>query len=372
LAHLVCLTLGAAVPAATAQGRIEVPKGCGGNEEFDSEIERLTGAPAALAAPASVSIEPHAEGGFELRLTLADEQRTLRDPECRVLWRSALVIVAAASKTPVEAEPPSAPPGPVPALPRVVEPTNGPPASVATSPLEPPRAAFETSPPLGAASAGAPSDAAAPRRTAPRARRARGVPSARARDRVPTSASAASESDTLDGAAPAAASAGAHWGVAAGVGVSSGVVPGLGPSFELSAQREVLPWAAALSVRYWPERSEVVGERGVDISAIGVRAAALFRVVPALNVLAGLELMRLVGAGAPGVSARNEDAAWQLAPTLGVSVMMWDIGHLRLELGVAGRVSLLRPQFVVTGFGELYRAPPLGGDAIIRGVWLFP
>jgi hypothetical protein len=44
---------------------------------------------------------------------------------------------------------------------------------------------------------------------------------------------------------------------------------------------------------------------------------------------------------------------------------------LRFEVGAAGRVSVLRPRFVVTGFGDLYRVPVLGADAIIRGVWLF-
>jgi hypothetical protein len=96
-----------------------------------------------------------------------------------------------------------------------------------------------------------------------------------------------------------------------------------------------------------------------------------FRIAPALNALAGLELMRLIGTGAPGVSGRNEDAAWQLSPTLGLNLITWDIQYLRIEIGVAGRVSLLRPRFVVTGFGDLYRAPAFGGDAIIRGVWLF-
>lgn len=63
---------------------------------------------------------------------------------------------------------------------------------------------------------------------------------------------------------------------------------------------------------------------------------------------------------------------WQLAPTLGFNLITWDIDYLRLEIGAAGRVSVERPRFVVTGFGDLYRVPVLGADAIIRGVWLFP
>jgi hypothetical protein len=44
---------------------------------------------------------------------------------------------------------------------------------------------------------------------------------------------------------------------------------------------------------------------------------------------------------------------------------------LRIEIAATGRLSALRPRFVVTGFGDLYRVPVVGGDAIIRGVWFF-
>jgi hypothetical protein len=110
----------------------------------------------------------------------------------------------------------------------------------------------------------------------------------------------------------------------------------------------------------------------VDVSAIGARVVGLYRVADALNVLAGVEVNRLVGEGAEGVSGRNADAVWQLAPTAGFSLITLDIGALRLEVGAAGRLSVVRPSFVVTGFGSLYRVPLLGADAIIRGVWLFP
>jgi hypothetical protein len=89
-------------------------------------------------------------------------------------------------------------------------------------------------------------------------------------------------------------------------------------------------------------------------------------------VLGGLELNRLAGVGLEGVSGRSSDDAWQLAPVLGLSVIAWNNRYLRLEVGAIGRASLIRPAFVVTGYGEVYRVPPFGADAIIRGVWLFP
>lgn len=109
----------------------------------------------------------------------------------------------------------------------------------------------------------------------------------------------------------------------------------------------------------------------MDLSALGVRVAGLFRVAAALDLMAGVEVNRLSGEGAEGVSDRNSDAVWQLATTAGFSLITWDIRPLRLEIGAAGRLSLARPRFLVTGFGDLYRVPLLGADAIIRGVWLF-
>ena len=149
-------------------------------------------------------------------------------------------------------------------------------------------------------------------------------------------------------------------------------MPGLGAVLGLGARVEAWPGAASLTLSYWPERSASRGGRGVDLSAVGVRAAAAFWVVTGVQVLGGVELNRLAGVGLEGVSGRSSDAAWQLAPTLGLSLIPWDHRYLRIELGILGRASLIRPAFVVTGYGELYQVPVFGADVIIRGVWLFP
>ncbi len=160
-------------------------------------------------------------------------------------------------------------------------------------------------------------------------------------------------------------------GADVGLGVSAGVVPDLSGMLEVGARLEVLPWALGLSLRYWPQRTASREGRAVDVSALGGRLAGLFRVAPAWTLLVGLEVNRLVGEGSEGVSGRSSAPAWQLAPAVGLSVVTWDIQYLRLEVGAIGRASLVRPEFVVTGFGELYRVPVLGADAIIRGAWLF-
>jgi hypothetical protein len=286
-AWLVCLTL--AAPAALAQSRVTVPDGCGSEDEYHNELQRLTGASASDAGAASVSIEPLVEGGYELRLTLGDEQRTLRDPDCRVLWRSAIVIVAAASRSRAEIAPPAAPPAAAePPAPAPPPPSPAPPSQVTTPPA--PSAPARTLPP-------ATTQLQRARETRPRSarrtRRSRGAVAARPRERSSASVARTRSASELDAPLdPVLARSGPSWGLAVGAGVSGGVVPGLGPALELGAHLEALPWATALSFRYWPERSESVGERGVDVSAFGGRAALSFRIAPALNALAGLELMR--------------------------------------------------------------------------------
>lgn len=160
-------------------------------------------------------------------------------------------------------------------------------------------------------------------------------------------------------------------GLALGAGVSGGVLPDLGGVLDVGGRLELSPWTLDISLRYWPQRSHSREGRTVDLSALGVRVAGLFRVAAALDLMAGVEVNRLSGEGAEGVSDRNSDAVWQLATTAGFSLITWDIRPLRLEIGAAGRLSLARPRFLVTGFGDLYRVPLLGADAIIRGVWLF-
>jgi hypothetical protein len=188
----------------------------------------------------------------------------------------------------------------------------------------------------------------------------------------PSAAPPAAVADTPPAEARAAASLGVgRFGVGMGAGASGGVLPGIGAMLSVDLQLDPEPWGAALSIRYWPERSDARSGRGLDVSAAGVRAAALYRVAPGLHVLGGLELSRLGGSGADGVPGSNEAAAWQFGPTLGANLIALDFQYLRIELGGAARVSLLRPRFVVTGFGDLYRTPPLGGDVILRGVLLF-
>jgi hypothetical protein len=372
-----------------------VPDGCGSLAEFRREIARLTGSPAADDVPRSLLIEALEAGrqGYSLQLVLGDEVRTLRDLDCRVLFRSAVVIAAAAQGEGATAAPAdgaaSAAAPPVPAAP----PAN--PVPVAVAPAAPAGAALQPlapspSPANGPRPPGAPTPAPVAARPVARASVPRWAVTPRERQNARLARSryarAAARTDTsLSRSAqprvPLASAPDARveppqgtprYGLDLGAGVSGGVLPGLGAVLELGARLEDLPAGLELSFRYWPQRSGGRDGRGLDVSALGARVAALLRVAPALNVLAGVELTRLEGEGSASLPGRTSDSAWHLAPTLGVNLIAWDIRYLRLEIGAAGRLSLLRPRFVVTGFGDLYRVPVLGADAIIRGVWLFP
>jgi hypothetical protein len=139
----------------------------------------------------------------------------------------------------------------------------------------------------------------------------------------------------------------------------------------LEARIEAASGGLSVGLRHWPTRSESREGRGLDVSAWGGRAAALIWIDARLQLVAGLELNRLAGAARAGVAGRSTDMAWQLAPNLGLSLIAWNSRYLRLELGGMGRLALLRPRFVVTGFGDLYRVPALGADVMLGAVWFF-
>jgi hypothetical protein len=145
----------------------------------------------------------------------------------------------------------------------------------------------------------------------------------------------------------------------------------VGLVLELRASLEPRPLGLAIAARFWPRETASREGRQVDVSAAGGRALGLIRLAPAVQLAAGLEINRLSGTGSATVSGRVADSAWQVAPTLELTAIPWNVGNLRLELAVSGRVSAVRPVFVITGFGDVYQVPTFGADAIIRVVWLF-
>lgn len=91
------LFLSVASGSARAEVEVDVPPECGSKAELEAGLARLLG-DAARSVPATrLEIGRREDDGmFTLRLSLPEETRTLRDENCRTLFRSAIVVAAAA------------------------------------------------------------------------------------------------------------------------------------------------------------------------------------------------------------------------------------------------------------------------------------
>jgi len=106
----------------------ELPVECGTEAEFRTELTRLVGPDVERAWPSTLRITGDATAGYRLTLDVAENRREFEHSDCRVLFRSALVVAAASVQT-AEVAPP--PPAPVPP-PAAVPPTREQPAAEKT------------------------------------------------------------------------------------------------------------------------------------------------------------------------------------------------------------------------------------------------
>ncbi len=94
----------------------DVPAECGDEAGFVRELVRLSGNDAPRARPSLLRIARESDGTYRLTLVFAGRTRELEHADCRVLLRSAAVIVAASLKAEAAAAPtPDSAPAPVPA-----------------------------------------------------------------------------------------------------------------------------------------------------------------------------------------------------------------------------------------------------------------
>jgi hypothetical protein len=292
----------------------DIPPDCGSEPEFRAELDRLVGSDAERAFPTSLRIRGGgASGEFTLALEVGGRARELTHADCRVLFRSALVV-AAASVRDEQPEPPA---------------TSEPAAPASTPP--PPSA-----PPPSAPAPNVPPPA-------------------------PPSPPARSE-----GGPPLRGSA------AVGAGVALGVLPGVSGAFELRGGLSMGRFGASFAARYLPARSASAEGRSVDIQGVGLRLAGSFALGPAVVLSAGVDADWLSGIGSTGVAAPRTDSAWAVAPSLEFALIPFRTEHLAVEAAIEGRLALQRPTFEVTGFREVYEVPSLGMFGLARGVWRFP
>jgi hypothetical protein len=103
----------------------------------------------------------------------------------------------------------------------------------------------------------------------------------------------------------------------------------------------------------------------VEVRTFGGRAAPHYRPWEFLRLSAGPEVDLMLGRGT-NVQRPLSDVAWSVAAGAELAAIPFDIANLELEVALQGRFALLRPRFLIEGFGEAYRVPQWGGGGVIR------
>lgn len=307
--------------------QLEVGAACGTSEELFSILAREH-----QLSPTELTFERViiAPDGDQFRLDWSDAQgmRTLRDPDCRTLFRS-LIVMAVASVRAQRLENPA--PEPAPSAPE-------PPPEEALPP--PATTSAETAPPL------VPETPRAARTRSPR----RSIPDAPAeRDRGGRTPL------PIDGEG------------ALGIGGAASLFPN--PAFfaELSGTVLLGPGGLSLALRYFPPSSSTLtGSVGVQLDAWAGRFGVLFEPIPSLRADLGFSATYLLGEGL-GIRNPSRDGVWLLAPELDLSAQVLRKGIWGLDVGLRGWVAGNSPRFEIDGEGEIYRTPPAGAALFLKG-----
>lgn len=311
---------------AAAQASVVVPKGCGSEAELHAELARMLGPAAATSAvPKRLHIEARAQGDYALSLELVGESRALHDADCRTLFRTAVVVAAAAIEPALNAQASNAQasdaqPEPMPAAPPVTQ--ESPDPSAQPSPADAPAANPET----------APEPQLEPAKPSPR------------------------------------------WTaeVALGGGGVVGMAPRLAPLFELSGYALRGTLGLALSVRLATQTEAEPSEgRGVGVSAVGTTLALRYAPVVRLFVEPGLALDRVAGEGLGAVVLGAPAAGLSFGVSLAAGGVVAQLGPIDISLVVSGRYNIVRPSFEIAGFGQVYRVGSFAGSGIVRVGWAF-
>ena len=312
------LVLGVTTRSGAAE-RIDIPGECGSAQVFWDGVSRLVGADVPRPSMTEVTITgPRSDGTYTLHLSVDGEVRRLEHTDCGMLLRSAEVITASILRPQGVSAPPANPRGRASSLP-------GDPS--ATPGAQPP-----------------------PGTTSPRRRRF-----------------ASTTSDPVLGQ-------GSHGDVRVGGGLGAvyGVVPEVGTQASLHAAAMKDHWGGVLSIRYVPPTSTSEDGRAVEVQAVGGQIAGRFSPIPWYALSVGLQLDWMVGRGAARTPARRVDSAWSVAPCAEVAVIPWRFEHLETGVGLAGCAAVVRPRFVVDGFGPLYEVGPLGVAGQVHASWRLP
>jgi hypothetical protein len=301
-------------PSHAASARVDISPDCGSQAEFDAEVSRRLSDDAVLSKT-SVVLRRDGEA-YGLRVEIGDEVRTLRDANCRELFRAAVVVtVAVAVSEGARRKEPE--PNPEPASPDVrtkdaeTKDVVGPLAKRGT-PDEPPH------------------EGEAERPSAPRSR-------------------------------PDLA-----FGASLGAGLSTGLLPKPAFALELEGRLEWKRVGLATGARFVAPREERdPKDYGVEVWALGADVVGLARPLSFLEMRLGFTAYRLAGTGI-GSEAPGDDVAWVAGPMAGVSVIPLELPRVWLAVGVEGHVDLVRSNFRILEYGVVFEVPRFGTAALLR------
>jgi hypothetical protein len=294
--------------------------------------------------PTSLRIEPEA-GGYLLRMQVGSEQRELRDPSCRELFRAAVVVAATIALSEARRRNP--------ALGGEAAPASE--ASPAAQPQSP-----TTAPKVSATK-----PATQPEPIAQPARTARPTPPA-----APTRTGEV----VLESAPEARSSTPSSVGLsfALGAGAFAGVTPALAPRFDLEARLTVTQFGVVAGGCWFPPSSDTDGAgRGVEVSGFRGALAAVWVPVELVEARLGGSVYRLDGTGL-GSFGHRSDGAWSGGLMAGILVAPLRHGRLWAGAGLEGEWLLVRSRFEILNYGEVFRVSSVSAAGLLKlGVHAF-
>ncbi len=326
-----CSLFASAVDAAAAT--VQVPPGCGSELEFTVEVQKRLGA-GVQPLPTSFRITPE-PGGYVLSMQVGSEQRELRDPSCRELFRAAVVVAATIALSEARRANP--------ALGEEVAP-----APEAT-PAEAPPAATPTDP----------KPASQPKASAP--------PVPRVSITLKGDVAVAPAPDS-----PEAAPSPVALSLALGAGVFAGVTPALAPRFDLEARLTIAKFGVVAGGCWFPSSSETdAAGRGVEVGGFRAALAGAWLPLELLEARLGGSVYRLTGTGVGSFDQRS-DGAWSGGLMAGILVAPLRHGRLWAGAALEGEWLLVRSRFEILNYREVFRVSRFAAAGLLKvGVHAF-
>jgi hypothetical protein len=305
---------------AHARDQLEIPVSCGSYDELERELAALRPARDLTWQRPSVRITK-LDSAYLLEVELPDETRTLRDPDCRSLFRAAVLISALGSE------------GAPPALADASQPDDQP-AQSSHDRTRDPNA----------------SDSAPPSKV--------GETSGRAR---------------LALSAPELPGERARAAFSLAAGAAYGAVPAVGFVASAGLEGGRRRWSLRVLAHYLAprsERSDVAPRVGVRVDGVGAGLELEWRIARWLRAGAGGQLFLLRGRGLDVLRARSD---WTTLGALHASVALglYERGRFGLSLPVRVLYAPQPSRFVVDGRGTVYTAASLGFHAGLSLSWRF-